>query len=242
MLAIWRFSYSTAVLLLALQVTACAKYKVWVGVDSLAAPEASIKKRFVLFPGNKGVSPDDLQFREFAAYIERALTARGFSLVPIQEADIAIFVSYGVGNPEHHEYTKNIPIYGQTGISSATTSGTVSTFGNMGSRYSATTTYTPTYGITGYQAQTHRYTTYTRFLFLQAYDLARYRTEGQQVQVWTTAGISTGSSDDLRDIFPYLAASLQPYIAENTGKRTQVVVDDLDQRVIEIRGEQKVSP
>ena len=43
-----------------------------------------------------------------------------------------------------------MPVYGQTGISSSNTFGTINTFGNT-STYSGSTYYTPSYGITGYQ-------------------------------------------------------------------------------------------
>ena len=40
-------------------------------VDSLAQADATVKKRYILMPGNKNVVVGDLQFQEFAAYIDK---------------------------------------------------------------------------------------------------------------------------------------------------------------------------
>ena len=49
-----------------------------INVDSLATPEATSKTRYVVAPASQDVNVNDLQFIEFAGYVERALTNRGF--------------------------------------------------------------------------------------------------------------------------------------------------------------------
>ena len=102
--------------------------------------------------------------------------------------------------------------------------------------YSGTTTYTPTYGITGYTTETGSYTTYTRFLLLDAYDLAIYKREQKLSQVWKTNVISIGRSNDLRFVFPYMVAALKPYVAENTGRLVQVDIEEASPAVLELIG------
>lgn len=207
------------------------------GVDSLVQPDASTKKRYVLMPGGKDIDASDLQFIEYANYIEKILNERGFvKASQMPEADIAIFLSYGIGNPQTHQYSYSLPVMGQTGVSSSSTYGTVSTsYGGVGT-YSGATTYTPTYGVTGYTSHVDSYTTYTRFLFMDAYDIAAYKQDQKMNQVWKTSVVSTGSSNDLRLVFPYMAVAMKPYIATNTGRKIEVEVLADDPQVSQIRG------
>jgi len=114
-------------------------------VDSLASAGADQHRTYVLLPGNEGVTWEDLQFQEYSRYVQRALEARGFQ--PAQEAedaDVAIVLSYGIGDPQTRQYTYSLPVWGQTGVSSSHTYGTATAYGNTAS-YSGTTTYTPSY-------------------------------------------------------------------------------------------------
>jgi hypothetical protein len=106
--------------------------------------------------------------------------------------------------------------------------------GGMAS-YSGNTTYTPTYGVTGYQTQANSYTTYTRFLEVTAYDLSAYRHEKRQRQVWKTSAVSTGASNDLRLVLPYMIAAIKPYVAGNTGRSVRVELEEEDPTVSSLR-------
>ena len=207
-----------------------------VNVDSLAQTDASVKKRYVLLPGGKGVDAGDLQFQEFAAYIDKVLAENGFVKVnTFQDADVAIFFAYAIGDPQTYQYSYSLPTWGQTGVSSANTYGTVSSYGGMAT-YSGTTTYTPTYGITGSTTNIGTNTVYTRFLFLDAYDVATYAKEQKMSQVWKTNVVSTGSSGDLRLVVPYMVVAMKPYLGTNTGRRIELVVPANDPSVQLLRG------
>ena len=194
------------------------------------------KTSYILLPGNNGTNPDDIQFKEFAAYVNRALVNQRFIPVSsLQEADIAIFLSYGIGDPKEHQYTYSIPTWGQTGVSSSHTYGTINTYGNFGT-YSGTTTYTPTYGITGRTTHTGSYTSYFRYIVLDAFDLEQYKKSGKEVQLWKTTVTSSGSSGDLRRVFPLLVAASQDFIGKNTGQKLELSLYETDERVLEIKG------
>ena len=191
-------------------------------IDSLAKPKATEKKRYVLLPGGKDVNVGDLQFQEFASYIDKILIERGFIKAPtFQEADVVIFLAYAIGDPQTYQYTYSLPTFGQTGISSANTYGTVSSYGNSAT-YSGTTTYTPTYGVTGYTTRIASDTAYTRFVSLDAYDIATYVRENKLNQVWKTSVVSTGASNDLRLVMPYMVAAMKPYFGLNIGQKIEV--------------------
>ena len=112
-----------------------------------------------------------------------------------EAADLAIFLSYGIGDPETIEHTYSIPITGQTGV--------VSSY----NFYSGSTTYTPTYGIVAYSQGTYAETLFTRHIYLRAYDLKEYRETKKETIIWDTRIASSGSSADLRRTFPVLIAA-----------------------------------
>ena len=210
--------------------------KFHVSVDSISAPNASTKTSYVLLPGVKDVNEGDLQYQEYASYVERALSSKGYlKAASFQEADIAIFLAYGIGDPETHQYTYSLPTYGQTGVASSNTYGTVNSYGNTAT-YSGTTTYTPTYGVTGSTTHSGAYTTYFRYMFLDAVDLDEYRKTKKEKQIWKTTVTSSGSSGDLRRVFPILVAASKPHIGSNTGKKVSVILKEADKRVAEVIG------
>jgi len=205
-------------------------------VDSLASIGAESKKNYVLLPGNEGVTLDDLQFQEFATYLIRVLSSKGYVLVDsVENAELAIILSYGIGDPQSNTYSYNIPIFGKTGISSSSTYGTASVYGNTAS-YSGTTTYTPTYGIKGFVPKTGSYTTYFRYALIAAYDLPAYLESQKEIQIWKTTVGSTGSSGDLRRVFPILISASIPYLGANSGSQVPVTLYETDDIVKTVKG------
>ena len=97
-----------------------------INVDSINAPQTEFKTKYLLLSGIKDVGEDDLQFREYVGYVDRALAMIGYTkATSFDEAEIAVYLSYGIGDPESHTYSYSVPTWGQTGVSSSTTYGTV---------------------------------------------------------------------------------------------------------------------
>lgn len=208
-----------------------------VAVDSLASPAAQQNRTYILLPGNEGVTWDDLQFQEYAVYLMRALNAQGFvSAQKAEDADIAIVLSYGIGDPQTRQYSYSLPVWGQTGVSSSHTYGTATAYGNSAS-YSGTTTYTPTYGVTGYTTHIGTRTTFFRYALITGYDFKAFKETEKQIQLWRTTITSTGSSGDLRQVFPILISASVPYLATNTGKQVSVHLYENDKVVKTVKGE-----
>jgi hypothetical protein len=208
-----------------------------VSVNSLVKPGDDYAKSYVLIPSNEGVVGDHLQFQEYAKYLDRALEMAGYLKADsIEVADVAILVSYGIGDPREHTYSYSIPQYGKTGVSSSTTQGTVRMYGNGYGTYSGTTTYQPTYGVTGYTTHVGEYTTYTRVLVLTAADVNAFNRSNEIKEIWRTTAVSTGSSGDLRRVFPIMVAAVQPYLGKNTNKKAvTITLREQDRRVQAIR-------
>ena len=218
-------------------VTGCASIRPFnVKINSIKGDQMAEGHKCIIYPGLKDVSVNDLQFSEYANYLERALNKKGITIVKNpDEADSAVFLSYGIGDPQKHTYSYSVPIYGQTGVSSSTTFGTVSTLGNMGT-FSGTTINTPSYGIVGATSNIGSYVIYTRFIGIVAYDLNLYRESKTEKQLWKTDIVSTGSTGDLRTVFPILMGAAYPYIGEDTGKQVKVILTESDKKVKYIKG------
>ena len=217
-----------------LMLASCTRYHI--NVDSISSGKYT-KNSYVLLPGDQSTSASDLQFKEYASYVNRALIKQGF--IPaesFQDASLAIFLTYGIGEPEQQLHTYSVPTYGQTGVSSSNTTGTFNTDGS----YSGTTTYTPTYGVTGSTTHVDTITTYFRFIVMDAFDLDEYKTSEREVQLWKTTVTSTGTSGDLRIVLPALVAASQEYIGTNTGKKVKINMSTSDGRIAEIKGENNI--
>lgn len=165
----------------------------------------------------------DLVFQEYRVETERALGARGLTVVGDgAEPDVAVFLDYGIGAPRTTTSVMSLPTWGQTGVRSSTTTGQVSSTGS----YSATTTYTPTYGVTGYQNIPYTTTTYTRHVVLTAYDYRHYLRTNEVRELWKVSVVSTGAKSDLRYIMPFMLASAAPYLGQSSGNTVLIKLDE----------------
>ncbi len=214
---------TVVITLIAATLGACAEIEVRkfeTSVDSISTPAAVEKKRYLILPGEKNTPREDLQFLEFAGYVEKAMSEKGFARVSTpDDSDVIVFLTYGIGGPEKHLVSYTVPHFGQTGVSGSHTTGTVTNIGGGMSSFSGMTTYTPTYGVTGYSSGINEFTTFPRFIMLDAFDSEAYRKENAFKQVWRTRADSIGMSNDLRLVFPYMLVSMKPHISTNTGKK-----------------------
>jgi hypothetical protein len=227
------------ILIFTLFISGCASTTAptfYVYVDSISSPKSQELKRYILLPNNQGVKSGDLQFQEYASYVEKALNSQGFTKAnDFKDANVAIFLGYGIGDPKTHQYTYSMPTWGKTGVSSSNTYGTVNSYGSTAT-VSSTTTYTPTYGVTGSTSHVGSYTTFNRYLSINALDLNQYKVNEEEKQIWKTQVMSSGSSGDLRRVFPILVAASRPYISVNSGQKIEVSLKEQDQQVLEIKG------
>jgi hypothetical protein len=218
------------IVIVALVVASCSTVPEYsVNVSSLARSDSENKKSYVLLPGSKDVSPDDLQFQEYKNYVQRGLGSRGFvQNEKIENADIVIFLTYGISDPQSQTHSYSAPVWGQTGYSGATTTGSYTSYGSGYGSYSANTTLTPTYGVTGYTPQIETVTTFSRWLMLAGYDANSLVKDKKMEQVWKTSVVSTGSSGDLRRVMPVMVTTSWPYWGKNTGEAVSLSISEDD--------------
>jgi hypothetical protein len=146
---------------------------------------------------------NSLEFKTYAELIRQELSKYQYKEVTSGEKP-NVLIAFGYGIDSGKEKLRSVPIFGQTGVSSSTTYGTLSTHGNYGT-YSGTTTYAPTYGIVG--SSTVSRTEYSRGLWLYIVDAESVGTE--QLNVLYEGSVkSTGKSSQLSRIMPAMVEAL----------------------------------
>jgi hypothetical protein len=165
---------------------------------------ADLAKRVVVLPAQKEKA-DTLEFAEYAKLVEDGLRRQGFQIVPVGEpTDLVAFFGYGIDQGHDELYSYAIPQFGQTGIQSSQTLGTVQNFG-AGATYNGTTTYTPSYGVTGWTPQVGTRRLYTRAIALDIYDISQ---GDEPIKLYESLATSQGSSGALGEVIDEVLASL----------------------------------
>jgi hypothetical protein len=191
--------------------------------------------RYALAPADKHIGGNDLQFEEYCRYVDSALIKNGYlKAESFDDATVAIFFYYGIGNPEEHQYSYSLPLSEQTGVSSPSIEDTHNCSDDCGNS-KGTAAHTAEYEIARYQQLQENNATYYRYLSLSAIDLQKYREDQQVIELWRMEVSSTGSSSDLRVVVPVMVAASAKYIGKNTGKAISISVKDDDPAVIEMR-------
>ncbi len=193
------------ILMAALLVGACSTTSFNTQVSGLAA-SGDYGTTFFIIPGSDEIDPNGLEFQSYKTQAVRALEMAGYREAPGPEADLGIVLSYAIGDPQTYSYS--VPLMGKTGtvVTGSNTYGTVNTYGNNATLNANTTYQTQdTYGVVG--TTTRSATVYSRFAILAAYDVRTRNTDGDFSEVWRTTITSTGSSGDLRRVFPVLMAA-----------------------------------
>ncbi len=162
-----------------------------------------------------------LEYRSYAQRVREELNKRGMIEVPVQDSEVVVALLYFVDQGK--EVTYSVPVYGQTGVSSSNTFGTVQTFGGMGT-YSGTTTYTPTYGVVG--SSTASATMYTRVLVLHMIDTKALANK-EFKKMYEAKVVSRGKSGSLPAVLPSMIKALFEDFPGRSGKvRTTTVTVD----------------
>lgn len=214
-------------------------------------------KTFYVESGNPEVSNKDPEFKYYAGVITQILLLnKAIPTDKFVDAEVCILLDYGISD-ESYIATRSIPIWGQTGISSITTTsntrsrtygtvnGSATTYGSSsgattygtasGSTYGSGTTtttqnYNYNYGVTGFHDQSYKVEEFRRVLNLYAYD--NKQRQGEPVVLWKLNATSDGSSRDLSSVFLYMAYAVQNYCGRSTNELKRYRVDEKDGTVL----------
>jgi len=195
-----------------------------VHVDSISDTSAQLNKTYLIMPGNKDINANDLQFREFASLLVKAMAIQGYILADVsQKPDLEVYLSYGIGEPETHTYSYSEPVWGQTGVNIYSETNQYTGKNNVTTQNSSTFM-EPQYGVTGYTEKTGEVTVYKKFILIDAFDIKNGSQGSQLKEVWKTSIAANGKAKDLRKVFPGMLAAAAKYIGTNTGEELQVEV------------------
>jgi hypothetical protein len=224
-----RFSVLCSLFLVVL-ISGCARVY-HVQVDSISDRMAVPNKVYQILSGNSNTSAGDLQFKEFASYLVKILSAQGYILADsTHPAEIEIYLSYGVGEPETHTYSYAQPVWGQTSTEIYSQTNQISPNSQITSTYIE-----PQYGVTGYTTQTGEYTVYKKYAILDAYDIKDVKPGTKLNEVWKTAITLTGKSKNIRKMIPVMFAGAARLIGTNTGGETAIDITEENESLKALR-------
>jgi len=201
----------------------CARYES--KINSFADENYSGGNRFFIAPGMSNVTQGDLEFNEYATIVSKVLVNKGYVQIDNpRNADLAVFLSYAIGDPSRVQSAYTMPVYGQTGGGTANVYMTTTGGGGRTVSSQGTITTPATYGVTGYNTIVDTQTVYSRSLLLEAFDNTKHQSSSKMVQVWKVSVVSTGTTDNLREVMPKMAIAMEDYIGTNS--TVTVEVDD----------------
>lgn len=208
----------TLITIISFLVSGCAGLGTYaVNVDAIAASNANEYKTYAVMPG-VGASPG-LEFDVYAKHVKSALQEKGLHSVDnVDAADAILLVGYQVGKANTSTHTSSVPVWGRTGYSGAQTYGY-----RVGNQYSSTTTYTPTYGVTGYRQVTSNQTIYPFMINLFAFKVDK-AVKDKIKEVWSVNIMAESINQDLRKAFPFMIYAATPYIGEDSNGFVKVRV------------------
>jgi len=158
-------------------------------------------KTYIFIPFND--QANSLEYKSYADEVGRQLLKYKYmNATHNDKPEIAIAISYGVDSGKN--MTTQIPVWGQTGLTSSATTGTFSKNGNF-INYSGNTTYQPTYGLVGSMPISQ--TIFTHFLNLWMVEAKTIGTENPAI-IFEATVTSQGRAPELPVVLPYMISSL----------------------------------
>jgi hypothetical protein len=189
-------------------------------------------KNCVIIPAGEGINRTSFTFQEFSAYVREALIAKcGEFTEDTGKADVAVFFSYGIGEPVVHTESALIPMMNYQPGRTTTYSGSTQYGGFAGPTAKTSGAFRERgQWQTTYQQQTITRTTYTRFAMLQARPVKDLKTKEDEGALWETSIESTGGSSDLRYVMPAMIFLAKDAIGANTGRKItrEILADSPD--------------
>jgi hypothetical protein len=162
-----------------------------------------------------------LEFRTYGRQVSDQLTAHGWREGGFDEAQVAVFVQYGIG--QGRDVAFSYPILGAVPTGNSTTTGTINTFGSgygRTSNFNATTTQQTTVGVVGTGVGTR--TEFDRALKVLMYSIPVYKQTGKLEPLYEGQIRSTGSTGDLATVMPTLVRGLLKEFPGTSGKTRSV--------------------
>lgn len=193
--------------------------------------EARIKSFSVIDKINPGTTiaiyggeiDSTLEFDSVRNRVRQYLERSGYVVVNLNEKpDQVMLVLFGIDNGQTVQRNVSVPIFGQTGVASSSTYGTINSYGTT-STLNATTFNTPSFGVTGYNNFTVNDKVYSRYLILDIID-PKQSSEGRYKFVYQSELNSTGSCGNFHSVLDsFLQMSLGTFPGPSSRSETASV-------------------
>ena len=170
-------------------------------------------KAFAIFPLEN--QQDSLEFRAYAKTLSNELTAKGWKEEFAETADVAIFLEYAIGGKT---VTRSYPIFKQVPFGNATTTGTISSSGQI----QATTTQATTLAVAGTGTYTDE--VFVREVNLKMFSMPIWRASKKMEPVFDGTINSTGTTGQLPVVMPTLIRALLHEFPGRSGSSTTVTL------------------
>jgi len=231
---ILRLSLLFIILGFMLALTGCTN-RITVVVNAIStATHLSLGKRYVLTSAMEDIDNRDLFFQEFSHYFDYVLQKNGYIRVDSkQTADIEIFFGYGISDGLTDISTYSWPVYDVIGGESISI--TETTTDSSGSPVTTTRVIyiPPRIARIGTTFESKSYTTFNRTAVLEARQTTTQGVSGPAL--WKILISSVGTSNDIREVMPYLAAASVAYIGKNTRDKRAFVVERDNPFLLELK-------
>lgn len=142
---------------------------------------------------------NSLEFQSYAQLVKNEFQKQGMVEAPYEQAQFAVYLSYGIDGGK--SVMISYPVYGQTGISTSYSTGTVNTVGSK-KLFTGTTFNTPTYGIIG--SESRREVLFTHFLNLDIEEIGKTANK----KVYEGKAVSVGDEGTLLPVMPAMIHSV----------------------------------
>lgn len=170
-------------------------------------------KTFAIFPLEN--QQDSLEFRAYAKTLSNELMAKGWKEELAETADVAIFLEYAIGGKT---VTRSYPIFKQVPFGNATTTGTISSSGQI----QATTTQATTLAVAGTGTYTDE--VFVREVNLKMFSMPIWRASKKMEPVFDGTINSTGTTGQLPVVMPTLIRALLHEFPGRSGSSTTVAL------------------
>ena len=194
-----------------------------VKLTSYGKKSSELMKKYYLMPGNKKISPSDLEYKEVEMYVKHALEENGIVITnTIKEASYAVLINFGISDPKEDVEIVSSPVFvpqyqaPQT-INVNNNYGTK--LGSLQSQGSWSTSYA------GQDIQTIKTVSYTRWLNIEAIDYKYYLKSKELNPVWKIVSHSVGPSEDLRIVIPALVLCSSRFTMKDSRKQMFFNID-----------------
>ena len=202
--------------------------------------QTPLEGTYVLVPGSDSVDVTGTSFVKYSGQVERALSGTQLRRLPIgqvHEADMAIVLDYAVGEPEAVGHTSKVPMFQQTRRPPAEDPRPGGGSNNQNNPAAAADRSEPPAQdeLMGTHAYTFVRTGYWRDLSLRAISFDWKPSETPSIQktgfLWSVTVATYGSSPDLDEVFPVMAAAAKPYFGSHDEDLITDKLNGIDKRI-----------